>query len=169
MFLNYAIKVLRTFRRLQRHSYPAKYCKHLSIGLVESFPIRLTPYITKTCKFYLLFPATGYAICYIDNNNDNDYLHVVQIMNTRLDTTVYVHLITQLAMYRPVYKPEEPSIGPSDSEGPIWWSEGFYKGRYMSPLCYKIYVPLIYLKSARIMWQLSSYPGNNGQIFLFRR
>ena len=37
---------------------------------------------------------------------------------------IYVHLITQLAMYRPVHKPEEPSIGPSDSEGPIGGPEG---------------------------------------------
>ena len=34
----------------------------------------------------------------------------------------------------------------------------------MSPLCYKTYVPLIYLKSARIIWQLSRYPW---AIFIF--
>ena len=40
-------------------------------------------------------------------------------------------------MYRPVYKPEERSIGPSDSEGLIGGSEGLYKAncviKYMYP------------------------------------
>ena len=48
---------------------------------------------------------------------------------------IYVHLMTQLAMYRPVYKPDELSIGPSDSEGPIWGGgvRGLIKGLIHKP------------------------------------
>ena len=53
----------------------------------------------------------------------------------------------------------DPPIGPSLLLGPICGSSGLYKGRYMSPLCYKIYVQLIYLQSAQIISELRGQEG----------
>ena len=56
-----------------------------------------------------------------------------------------------------MYKADEPSIGPGDSESLIKGSEGLYKGEYMSPLCYKIYVIKIFIRKMVIFCNLGNH------------